>query len=678
MTRYINKLPPVFQTTTEKKFFDATVQQVFSKKDSDLLSGFIGRRDPGLYNPVSDFYLPEPTKNRTWWQLEATAFARNADGTKSNIFFYDDLLNRVDYYGGNTANQDRLFESAFYSWAPPIDYDMFMNYYNYYWIEHGLLSINIDGLSDDDIDTLIVGRPSYNTSNTLGVTPANLTFTTGIKVQFVGSVKYPTPLIVENIGGDEGIRLVPQVFEYTTGAILEFLPWDGTLQLASGRTISNPQWDVLTWDTQPQPGNSDYITIERGALDKNAWSRTNNWYHIEAIKATIAATGAAWPSNATHALRPIIQFSADIMLYRSGVRFRSAISYGLRRNADEQPILLADLQGELAHTINEDLGIELVDGQSVVFMFDPGVTYDFIPWDGVSENMNWDILPWVVHPSAPVLYVNQYIFISHIDPLSGRVTFVPSMPIVTDGDIVFATEDSPFDGSQRGETWYYNHNTDAWLHAVNDKVAVNQPPLFQLYDHNGIPLDDEATYPMSTFAGSKIFTYKLNTRPGASVDPVLKFPIVYTSLGQATDIMFQNSLITDRYVYSADRIPVNGYYYYSINNGVNLYNDWNLYTPDVIATYELDAPLLIAEGSALTVTLTTTNIPDGTLIPYTITGAGITQADINGSPLTGDFAVFNNMATLVIMISVDMVDDDNEILHIQLDNGAAMVNVVIR
>ena len=131
MTKYIQKLPAVFQTATEKKFFDATFDQVFSKKDSDLVYGYLGRRLPGEYDPVNDFYVPEPTKNRTWWQLEATSLAYNADGTKSNIFFYDDLLNHINYYGGNTLNQDRLFQSEYYSWSPPIDPDMFTNYQNY-------------------------------------------------------------------------------------------------------------------------------------------------------------------------------------------------------------------------------------------------------------------------------------------------------------------------------------------------------------------------------------------------------------------------------------------------------------------------------------------------------------------------------------------------------------------
>ena len=169
MTQYIKRLPPVFQTVTEKKFFDATIDQVFSKKDSDLLAGYLGRRNPGNYNPITDFYLPEPSKNRTWWQLEATAFARNADATKTNVFFYDDLLEHIEQYGGNTLNQDRLFESEYYSFGPPIDYDMFVNYQNYYWVGQGLSPIEITGVTYADI----VGQASYTTP--LTATPPGFT-----------------------------------------------------------------------------------------------------------------------------------------------------------------------------------------------------------------------------------------------------------------------------------------------------------------------------------------------------------------------------------------------------------------------------------------------------------------------------------------------------------------------
>lgn len=567
MTQYINKLPAVFQTVTEKKFFDATMDQVFSKKDSDYLAGFLGRRAPGRYNPISDFYIPEPSKNRTWWQLEATAFSRNPDTTRSNIYFYEDLLNRIEYYDGNTLNQDRLFESEYYSFGPPIDYDMFINYQNYYWIEQGLPVITITGVVAADI----IGQSSYTTPVTAD--PPNLTLTTGMNIALPDDPDYADPHYVENFGGCIGIKLVDHFPDFTAGTIFEFLPWDGQIELSNGRIIDNRFWDATTWDTQTQPSTGDYITIERGALDRNAWSRTNKWFHIYAINATINATGTGFPVNATRALRPIIQFIADIPLYKSGTQFREEINYGFRDDVFGNPLRRATYQGRQLALINDEFDIQMRDGDIVGF-FNDDTEFNF--WD--IEPLYWDVGPppeW----DAGFGRINQFLY-KVVVALDGTVDFAPytswATPVL-EGDIVFVLEDGPWDAAQRGQTWYYS--LGIWQKAFNDKIYLNQAPLFVLYDHNGIELDDPVTYPGSDFRGSKIFSYKINTEPGATVDPVLRFPIVYTSLRQASDIMFQNDLITERYVYGTAKLDIDGYYYYKTTTSPILYNNWNLYQP---------------------------------------------------------------------------------------------------
>ena len=578
MTQYIQRLPAVFQTVTEKQFFDATFDQVFSKKDSDFLAGYLGRRNPGSYNPINDFYLPEPSKNRTWWQLEATAYARTEENTKSNIFFYEDLLDRINYYGGNTLNQDRLFQSEYYSFGPPIDYDMFINYQNYYWIEQGLPTIEISGVLASDI----IGETSYTTPIT--ATPAELTLLTGMTILLVDDPDNTSPLVVENMGGcgiQSGIQLIPIFPDFTAGTILEFLPWDGIIQQSNGIVLNNEYWDGNTWDTQAQPTSGDYITIERGSLDRNVWSRTNKWFNIQAINKTIEITGGSFPLNSIRALRPIIQFIANLNLYKSGTQFKQEITYGFRNNSFGNPLLLSQLQNRPQILLNNTYDIDLTDGTLVCFFNDntPFVA-NYFPWDsGVTDP--WDAYPTPVvdeWDSGTATSVNRYIYTTNVLP-DGNVIFTPYTSYETpvlDGDIVLIDQDAPYDGAQRGQTWYFESGT--WYQAFNDKISINQPPLFQLYDHDGIKLDDPVKYPSSTFEGSEIFSYKVNSTPGATIDPVLGFPIVYTALGQSSDIIFQNDLITERYTYGAF-LPINGYYYYKSSTSPVLYNNWNLYDP---------------------------------------------------------------------------------------------------
>jgi hypothetical protein len=673
MTQYIKRLPQVFQTTTEKQFFDATFDQVFTKKDSSYLSGYLGRRDPGYYDPINDFYIPEPTKDRTWWQLEATAYAENADSTKTSIFFYEDVLNRIDYYGGNTLNQDRLFESEYYSFGPPIDYDMFVNYQNYYWVEAGLPVVNITGftvvtgasgtgtvvtltvsslpvgyivgaqvivsginpvgyngtyiitavtatsvsydssevapyisggeLGSAILGSDIIGQSSYITPST--ATPANFTLLSGMTIQLLDDPAFPNPAVIENLGGCTGIILSKQFTDTTIGATFEFLPWDANLQLADGRILNNAYWDMNTWDVETVPFTGDYITIERGAITENAWSRTNKWYNIQTINAVLIATGSAFPTNATAALRPIIQFVADLELYDSGTQFRAEIAYGFGNNQFATPILWSQFNGQSAHTLNDLYSIDLVNGDLIVFFN--------------------DTTPSIINPLIPN---NQYIWLVNI-PVSGIVTLTPSGATTLQGDIVLVDNTGPYDSAVENSTWYYANGV--WQEAFNDKISVNQPPLFQLYDYNGIELQDPSTYPGSTFEGSEIFSYAVDTTPGAVPDPILGFPILYTALAQASDIIFENDLITQRYTYGKF-LPINGYYYYMIVGDPVLYNNWNLY--NICPCIAIDFPEL--SDGPITGTYTTNGniiIPiEATLIfntDGTVDGVYTTSTNIN-------------------------------------------------
>ena len=85
----------------------------------------------------------------------------------------------------------------------------------------------------------------------------------------------------------------------------------------------------------------------------------------------------------------------------------------------------------------------------------------------------------------------------------------------------------------------------------------------------------------------------------------------------------------------------------------------------------------VSEGTTLNITLTTENVADGTLVPYTISGTGITTADIGGNSLTGDFTVNNDTATLALPITSDATTEGLEILSFALDNGEDSFNVTI-
>jgi len=87
-------------------------------------------------------------------------------------------------------------------------------------------------------------------------------------------------------------------------------------------------------------------------------------------------------------------------------------------------------------------------------------------------------------------------------------------------------------------------------------------------------------------------------------------------------------------------------------------------------TYELTrSATSINEGQSVTFTLNTTNIPDSTNIPYSI--SGVSSADINGASLSGNFNINNNTGSLTFYATNDATTEGFETLTLNLTNGSA-------
>lgn len=104
-----------------------------------------------------------------------------------------------------------------------------------------------------------------------------------------------------------------------------------------------------------------------------------------------------------------------------------------------------------------------------------------------------------------------------------------------------------------------------------------------------------------------------------------------------------------------------------------------LLAPMVPPSYELSAALAsVDEGGSLLLTLKTTQVAAGTNLPFTLSGTGITGADLVGGQLTGVLTVdAAGMARATLNIAADATTEGAETLRIALDNGAAQVSVPI-
>ena len=130
------KLPVVLQTTAIKNFFDSTVEQLFSKANVEVVTGYIGSKtnaDLGVGG-----YITEPNSDKSHYALSPVVNTINYTTKESEDFiFFDELIDILSTYGVDTSNQNKIFGSKFYSFVPPIDIDKFVNYQEYYWYPDG-------------------------------------------------------------------------------------------------------------------------------------------------------------------------------------------------------------------------------------------------------------------------------------------------------------------------------------------------------------------------------------------------------------------------------------------------------------------------------------------------------------------------------------------------------------
>jgi len=98
-------------------------------------------------------------------------------------------------------------------------------------------------------------------------------------------------------------------------------------------------------------------------------------------------------------------------------------------------------------------------------------------------------------------------------------------------------------------------------------------------------------------------------------------------------------------------------------------------SPSQTPTYSLVSNFFaINEGETVVITLTTTAVADGTLVPYTITGI---DADDIAQPLTGNFTVNNNQGARFITAVEDSKTEGTETMLLTLDGPGTTISVAI-
>jgi len=428
----------------------------------------------------------------------------------------------------------------------------------------------------------ILGKKTYTSAN-------GITFTNGLCVQFAGNT-FPAEYtrgsyIVEGVGDSINLillseLLVPEIFSYQVSS-----PFDAQY------------FDTYSFgETFLYPKDKDYITISRNAKNKNAWSRSNRWFHVDVLKATLeynpdaVIVSEALGNPEKMAKRPIIEFYPNLRLMNSGVSSKNNVSY---INFTESQALFT--AAGTSDFVPDGSTSYLYDGATIIFAADADLAVRSTVYKiQVSETVNTEVISIIslsgsltnadgskdvtyqVSPQTKSLPANKLLSVYGNENASFNGTFrivsttattiTLRYPTGTSGTWdeisptylktnleTTLTEDSTVNyldqvaiisgSTYGGKTFYFDGSN--WVLA-QQKDRINQPPLFDLFDNNNHSLSDTNFYPASDFEGCTLFEYAI----GSGVnDTELNFPIKYNSVENIGDIVFNNSLNTQKFHY---------------------------------------------------------------------------------------------------------------------------------
>jgi hypothetical protein len=658
--RSVELLPKVFQTPSNEKFMEGVIDPLIQPGVLEKQVGYIGRRYGKTYRG-SDVYIDSDQTLRSRYQLEPGVVIKlknKIDG------FYDylDFKNQLKFFNNLEERDDLITDQDHYSWNPPIDWDKFVNYREYYWEPSGPPSIPISGQSskiDSSYAVRLGNQSSYilspdgftnnptirlyrgqtykfrinaprdgflirtnydtgslkynpNASYRLGnlmvydeklwralrdlipkiipdisdesdewsyvdsiTATSSLDYNDGIINNGIENgiltfdVPYDSPdilfyqskidpdkfgkFIIDNIENNTKIDVEKEILgklnytsgngiELTNGLIVEFqgqvfpekYSRDTWLIEGVGKSIqlikfSNLEIPILSqeypeilfdnegFDTEPfddarsYPGIKDYITINRASPDRNPWSRYNRWFHRDVLEFSFTYRGQDFPANESRrSKRPIIEFLSGLQLLDHGVVAKQAVDYIEDFTTD----VFSIIEGSTGYVVD---GEELFDGARLLIVSDK---------DNLVKNQIYQI-KFITHNNR-----RQISLIKTQD----------SQPLLGDGVLI-----------KRGKKnvgLMYHYDGQEWK-ISQKKINVNQAPMFDVFDEEGISYSDPDRYPINNFLGSAIFSYKQGNGP---IDKELGISISYLNINNVGDIEFNWDWEIDQLLYTKDQL----------------------------------------------------------------------------------------------------------------------------
>lgn len=759
----VDLLPVIFQTDANDKFLSGVLDPLIQPGILDKVVGYAGRRYGKTFNG-NDIYVDTDQTLRSRYQLEPGVVYKNKE-TIENFYDYLDLKNQLKFFGNDDNRDDKTTNQTHYTWNPPVDWDKFINYREYYWEPSGPPPVDVYGQSAKITSTykVVLGT----TKNSFVMTPDSYTnnptitlyrgqtykfkinapgegfsirtnYDTGSLI-FKPSYGYPAGSLVvydsklwkakQDItpGDGSSITIDSQDWEYvepaSTGDALEYnkgianngiengtltftVPYDAPsvlfyqglitascfgrmliadiatnsyinvdseiigkstytssngIQLTNGLVVefkgnvSPSKYASNTWlvegvgtaitltrfadlivpvlttdvpevlfdnegfDTEPfddataYPTYKDYITIARDSIDSNPWSRYNRWFHRSVLETAYKFRGQDFSATETsRAKRPIIEFNANIQLFSHGSVAKQIVDYIDTYTSD----IFSKIEGSTGYSIDGEF---LFQGARILIIADS---------DNLANNKIYEV-DFITQNNVKQI---------HLKETGDTYSLAGEGVLIRRGNI------------NSGKMFHFDGVS--WIESQS-KNSVNQPPLFDAFDENEVSFADSKTYPTSTFAGTKLFSYK---EGNGNIDTELGFKLSYLNIDNVGDIQFNWNWDSEIFYYTVDRLIYDKKIstgFYKINPNDEYKNGWISVDPTYLQPI-IDSQKISTSTSTLTFkTVAWENLNSDPIINFYVNGIKYTGTWTRQS---SDFT-FSTAFAVNDVISIKVITD---------------------
>ena len=602
-------LPEIFKSSTNRKFLSATLDPLVQPGTLDRISGYIGRNYGRTYSS-KDIYVDKEESLRHAYQLEPGVVVRDSENLSVKSFYdYIDVKSQLKFFNNNNERDDLTTSIRSYSWNPPIDWDKFINYREYYWLPQGPDTISIAGQTQEVISEYRVRSQSDDEFLFYpdGLTP-NPSLTLYRGQTYIFNVNTPGDPFYIRRNPTEG-----DLANYNTGVTNNGIEV-GTVSF----TIPNNSPDLLYY----QSGNN----IDRVGMFRIASADENTSIDVESeIIGKLNYTSA---NNVKFSNGLKINFTGNVTpeKYAQGDWLVDGVGTSIR--------LINFQELDLPPVKNDDVDVLFDDGGWDELPFDDAVSFpsnkDYItinrsskdrnPWSRYNKWFHRDVIDYsasinnvaskineqsrakrpIIEFSSNIQLINhgsiakqsvdfiddfttdvfstiegtagynidnvdvfdgaRIIFTADNDPLVKNKIFVVKKIVIqannTADNKQIALVEADDSNTSKGECviikfgknnagLMYHFDGENWIKSQT-KDSVNQSPKFDIFDDDEVSFSDNTKYETSSFAGTNLLSYKPGSGP---VDTELGFSIAYQNLNNSGDIEFNSDWDIDSFTY---------------------------------------------------------------------------------------------------------------------------------